>query len=114
MITKEFIELINNKPIIPNDIYNLKGVEVLCKFAQKRQILYNIYQVRNDMFDDADYRTKSNDANFYDGLNEVVLNLNNSKSENILFIEVKTKDNDEISLFFEENNNLFLGYIYIR
>jgi hypothetical protein len=114
MITKEFIELINNKPIIPNDIYNLNGVEVLCKFTQKRQILYNIYQVRNDMFNDADYRMKSNNANFYNGLNEVVLNLNNSKSENILFIEVKTKDNDEISLFFEDNSNLFLGYIYIR
>jgi hypothetical protein len=114
MITKDFIEFINNKPIIPNDIYNLKGVEILCKFTQKRQILYNIYQVRNNMFDDADYRVKSNDTNFYEGLNEVVLNLNNNKSENILLIEVKTKDNDEVSLFFEENNNFFLGYIYIR
>jgi hypothetical protein len=107
MITKEFIELINNKPIIPNDIYNLNGVEVLCKFTQKRQILYNIYQVRNDMFNDADYRMKSNNANFYNGLNEVVLNLNNSKSENILFIEVKTKDNDEISLFLKTTATYF-------
>lgn len=114
MITKEFIELINNKPIIPNDIYKLDGVEILCKFSQKRQILYNIYQVRNEMFDDADYRIKSNDINSYEGLNNVVLSLNRSKSENILFIEAKTKDNDEISLFFEESNNLFLGYIYIK
>jgi hypothetical protein len=114
MITIEFIELINNKPIIPNDIYNLDSLEILSEFTQKRQILYNIYQVRNDMFNDADYRMKSNDINFYEGLNNIVLNLDNSKSENILFIEVKTQDNDEISLFFEENDNSFLGYIYIR
>ena len=113
MKTKELLSIIKNSDLPFEVINQISQVEILEKFVQTRVLLLDIYGVRNNMFSDANFRQKSGDTNFYEGLNEVVSKLDKSKSENILFIEVKTEEGDEISLFFQENDNLFLGYIYI-
>ena len=105
MRTKELLSIIKNSDLPFEVINQISQVEILAKFVQTRNILLDIYGVRNNMFADA--------TNFHEGLNEVVSKLDESKSENILFIEVKTEEGDEISLFFQEDDNLFLGYIYI-
>ena len=113
MTTKELLKIIKEREL------NLKTVkvtdlgEILSKFIQTRQILFNIYSVRSAMFSDDKYRQNSNDKSVYEGLDEVAEKLYHSDSEKILFIEVKTDDGDEISLFFQEDDNLFLGYIYV-
>lgn len=66
------------------------------------------------MFTDENYRYYSNDKTVYEGLQESAFALKESKSEKILFIEVKTENDDEISLFFEDDTKKFLGYIYLH
>ncbi|MDZ7897938.1 MAG: hypothetical protein U5N85_07910 [Arcicella sp.] len=65
------------------------------------------------MFENDNFLQNFDDKSVYEGLNEVVNKLYHSISENILFIAAKTDDGDEISLFFQEDDNLFLGYIYV-
>ncbi|MDR6563274.1 MULTISPECIES: hypothetical protein [unclassified Arcicella] len=113
MRTKELLSIIKNSDLPFEVINQISQVEILAKFVQTRAILLDIYGVRNKMFADATYRNNSGDTRFYEGLNEVVSKLEKSKSENILFLEVNTEEGDEISLFFQEDDNLFLGYIYI-
>jgi hypothetical protein len=113
MKTKVLLEVIQNKLITVDFIEKTTQLEILAKFIQTRQILFDIYSVRSAMFDDDNYRQSSDDKSVYEGLNEVANKLYHSTSENILFIEVKTDDGDEISLFFQEDDNLFLGYIYV-
>ena len=88
--------------------------EILAKFVSNRIQLHDIYQTRSDMFSDENFRLNSNDKAIYEGLKDSAFALKESKSDKILFIEVKTKDNDEISLFFEDDSKRFLGYIYIH
>ncbi len=88
--------------------------EILVKFTSNRIQLHDIYQTRSDMFSDENFRLNSNDKAIYEGLKDSAFALKESKSDIILFIEVKTKDNDEISLFFEDDSKRFLGYIYIH
>jgi hypothetical protein len=113
MTTKKILEIIKKEGISVDFIQKSVEIEVLFKFTQTRQILSDIYSVRSAMFEDDNYRQNSYDENVYEGLNEVADNLYHSVSEKILFFEVKSDDGDEISLFFQENDNSFLGYIYI-
>jgi hypothetical protein len=111
MKTEQLLEIIKSENLTIDKLGNIK---VLAKFVQSKAILFDLYDVRKRMFADANYRYNSGDTVIYEGLNEVVEKLCESVSENILFIEVKTDEGDEISLFFQENDNVFLGYIYLR
>ena len=66
------------------------------------------------MFSDIKYRQNSQDTTIHEGLAEVVTVLENSKSERVTFVELKTDDQDEISLFFQPDTGSLLGYIYIH
>jgi hypothetical protein len=111
MKTEKLLEIIKDDKL---EVNKLGDLEILAKFIQSRAVLWDIYEVRNRMFADSYYRYNSGDTVIYEGLNEVVEKLYESVSENILFIEVKTDEGDEISLFFQENDNAFLGYIYLK
>ena len=113
MTTKKLLEILQREELNLKTVKETDLGEVLAKFTQTRQILFDIYSVRSAMFDDSNYRQSSDDKNVYEGLSEVANKLYHSTSEKILFIEVKTDDGDEISLFFQEDDNVFLGYIYI-
>ncbi|MDZ7897845.1 MAG: hypothetical protein U5N85_07430 [Arcicella sp.] len=113
MTTKKLLEIIKKGELNLKTIKETDLGEVLAKFIQTRQVLFDIYSVRSAMFENDNFRQNSDDKSVYEGLNEVVNKLYHSISENILFIEVKTDDGDEISLFFQEDDNLFLGYIYV-
>lgn len=114
MTTKVLLEIIQNGDLEPNMVYKSEGLEILEQFTNTRETLLDIYQVRNDMFSSVEYREYSSDDNVYEGLENVVSSMGKSKSSHLLFIEVKTEDNDEISLIFQENDSVFLGYIYIH
>jgi hypothetical protein len=113
MKTKKLLEIIRKGELDLKTVKETDLGEVLAKFTQTRQILFDIYSVRSAMFDSDNFRQNSDDKNAYEGLNEVTQKLYDSLSEKILFIEVKTDDGDEISLFFQEDDNMFLGYIYV-
>lgn len=112
MKTNKLLEIIKNGQL-DVDMVLTSDMLILAKFTNSRKTMLDIYQVRNDMFSDLEYRNHSKDSNIYEGLVNVVNKMNESNSDDILFIEVKTQDGDEISLFFQANDNLFLGYIYI-
>jgi hypothetical protein len=113
MTTKKLLEIIKKGELNLDTVKETDLGEVLTKFTQTRQILFDIYSVRSTMFNDDNYRQNSDDKSVYEGLDEVANNLYHSASEKILFIEIRTDDGDEISLFFQEDDNLFLGYIYV-
>jgi hypothetical protein len=111
MKTEKLLEIIKSETFVFD---KLENIEVIAKFIQSRTVLYDIYEARNRMFIDSNYRHNSGDTIIYEGLNEVVGKLYENVTENILFIEVKTDEGDEISLFFQENDKVFLGYIYLK
>ncbi|WP_026995538.1 hypothetical protein [Flectobacillus major] len=114
MTTEELIKTVTGTNFDLISFNEIELGEILFKFVKNRVELHDIYQTRSDMFADENYRYYSNDKTVYEGLNESAFALKESKSEKVLFIEVKTKDNDEISLFFEDDSKRFLGYIYIH